>query len=133
MERIILQRSSQGATDEVIASELTAQGYRSPMHPFVLPSTVKIIRLKHGQFQVRSQSHPRHVAGALTLSQIAKALDIAPHWIYDRINNGCIQITKDTQTNLYLFPDDPATLAQFQQLRAGILKELRFSKEHQDA
>ena len=133
MERLILQRSAQGATDEVIASELTAQGYRSPMHPFVLPSTVKIIRLKHGQFQVRSQSHPRHVAGALTLSQIAKALDIAPHWIYDRINNGCIQITKDTQTNLYLFPDDPATLEQFQQLRAGILKELRFSKEHQDA
>jgi DNA invertase Pin-like site-specific DNA recombinase len=133
MERIILQRSSQGATDEIIASELTTQGYRSPMHPFVLPSTVKIIRLKHGQFQVRSQSHPRHVAGALTLSQIAKALDIAPHWIYDRIDNGCIQITKDTQTNLYLFPDDPATLEQFQQLRAGILKELRFSKEHQDA
>jgi hypothetical protein len=133
MERIILQRSVQGATDEVMASELTAQGYRSPMHPFVLPSTVKIIRLKHGQFQVRSQSHPRRVAGALTLSQIAKALDIAPHWIYDRINNGCIQITKDSQTNLYLFPDDPATLEQFQQLRAGILKELRFSKEHQDA
>jgi DNA invertase Pin-like site-specific DNA recombinase len=133
MERISLERSAQGATDEGIASELTAQGYRSPMHPFVLPSTVKIIRLKHGQFQVRSQSHPRRVAGALTLSQIAKVLDIAPHWIYDRINNGCIQITKDSQTNLYLFPDDPATLEQFQQLRAGILKELRFSKEHQDA
>jgi Recombinase zinc beta ribbon domain len=133
MERIILQRSAQGATDEVMASELTAQGYRSPMHPFVLPSTVKIIRLKQGQFQVRSQSHPRRVAGALTLSQIAKALDIAPHWIDDRINNGCIQITKDSQTNLYLFPDDPATLEQFKQLRAGTLKELRFSKEHQDA
>jgi Recombinase zinc beta ribbon domain len=46
MERIILQRSAQGATDEVMASELTAQGYRSPMHPFVLPSTVKSIPLK---------------------------------------------------------------------------------------
>jgi DNA invertase Pin-like site-specific DNA recombinase len=133
MERIILERSAQGATDEIIATELTAQGYRSPMHPFVLPSTVKIIRLKHGQFQVRSQSHPRQVEGALTLSQIAKALDIAPHWIYDRINNGCIQVTKDTQTNLYLFPDDPATLEQFKQLWAGTLKTLRFSKEHQDA
>ncbi len=133
MERIILERSAQGVTDEIIATELTAQGYRSPMHPFVLPSTVKILRLKHGQFQVRSQSHPRQVEGALTLSQIAKALDIAPHWIYDRINNGCIQITKDSQSNLYLFPDDPATLEQFKQLRAGTLKTLRFSKEHQDA
>jgi DNA invertase Pin-like site-specific DNA recombinase len=133
MESIILERSAQGATDEIIATELTAQGYRSPMHPFVLPSTVKIIRLKHGQFQVRSQSHPRQVEGALTLSQIAKALDIAPHWIYDRINNGCIQIIKNSQTNLYLFPDDPATLELFKQLRAGTLKTLRFSKEHQDA
>jgi hypothetical protein len=32
-----------------------------------------------------------------------------------------------------LFPDDPATLEQFKQLRAGTLKKLRFSKEHQDA
>ncbi len=133
MERIILERSVQGATDDLIATELTAQGYRSPMHPFVLPSTVKIIRLKHGIFQVRSQSHPRQVKGAFTLSQIAKTLDIAPHWIYDRIHNGCIQITRDSQTNLYLFPDDPATLEQFRQLRAGTLKTLRFSKEHQDA
>jgi DNA invertase Pin-like site-specific DNA recombinase len=133
MERIILARSGQGASDEVIAEELTAQGYRSPMRLVVLPSTVKSIRLKHGILQVRSQSHPRQVKGALTLSQVAKALDIAPHWIYDRINNGCIQISKDSQTNLYLFPDDPATFEQFRQLHAGILKELRFSKEHQDA
>src|SRR5205823_2948560 len=47
MERIILERSGQGAPDEVIAAELTAQGYRSPMRLVVLPSTVKTIRLKH--------------------------------------------------------------------------------------
>jgi DNA invertase Pin-like site-specific DNA recombinase len=133
MERIILQRSRQGATDEIIAQELTSQGYRSPMQLFVLPSTVRIIRLKHGQFQVRSQSHPRHVPGSLTLTQIAKRLDIAPHWIYDRINNGTIQITKDPRTHLYLFPDEPATLEGFKQLREGRLKKLRFSKGHQDA
>ncbi len=126
MERIILERSVHGATDELIATELTAQGYRSPMHPFVLSSTVRIIRLKHGQFQVRSQSHPRHVAGALTLTQIAKTLDIAPHWIYDRINNGTIQITKDPTMHLYLFPDEPATLEGFKQLHEGTLKMLRF-------
>jgi hypothetical protein len=133
MERIILQRSKQGATDEIIAQELTAQGYRSPMQPFVLPSTVQIIRLRHGQFQVRSQSHPRHVDRALTLTQIAKTLDIAPHWIDDRINNGSIQITKDVTTHLYLFPDEPATLEGFKQLREGRLKTLRFSMEYQDA
>lgn len=103
------------------------------MRPFVLPSTVQIIRLKHGQFQVRSQSHPRHVPGSLTLTHIAKRLDIAPHWIYDRINNGTIQITKDPRTHLYLFPDESATLEGFKQLREGQIKKLCFSKGHQDA
>jgi DNA invertase Pin-like site-specific DNA recombinase len=133
MERLVLERSAQGIADEVIASELTAQGYRSPMHPFVLPSTVRTLRLKHGQFQVRSQSHPRHVAGSLTLTQLAKLLDIAPHWIYDRINNGTVQITKDVTTHLYLFPDEPATLQGFRQLVKGTVKKLNFSRGHQDA
>lgn len=124
MERLVLERSVQGVPDEVIATELTEQGYRSPMQPFVLPSTVKLMRLRHGIFQVRSQSHPRQVAGSLTLSQLAKALDIKPHWVYDRINNGTIQVRKDPATRLYLFPDTPATLEQFRQLRAGTLKTL---------
>lgn len=126
MERLVLERSVQGATDDMIARELTAQGYRSPMRPFVLPSTVRGLRLKHRQFLVRHQSHPRHVAGSFTLTQIAKELDIAPHWIYDRINNGSIQISKDSQTRLYLFPDSPATLEQFNALRAGTVKTIRF-------
>jgi DNA invertase Pin-like site-specific DNA recombinase len=126
MERLVLERSAQGATDEGIAHELTTQGYRSPMHPFVLPSTVRGLRLKHRQFLVRHQSHPRRVAGSLTLTQLAKALDIAPHWIYDRINNGCIQISKDAKMRLYLFPDQPATLEQFKALRAGTVKTIRF-------
>ena len=133
MERLVLERSAQGISDEEIARELTEQGYRSPMHPFVLPSTVQMLRLKHGQFRVRSQSHPRRVAGSLTLTQLAKALDIAPHWIYYRINNGTLSITKDTTTHLYLFPDEPATLEGFRQLLKGTVKKLDFSRGHQDA
>jgi DNA invertase Pin-like site-specific DNA recombinase len=133
MERLVLERSAQGIPDEVIASELTAQGYRSPMHSFVLPSTVRGLRLKHRQFLVRHQSHPRHVAGSLTLTQLARELDIAPHWIYDRINNGTIHITKDATTHLYLFPDEPATLDGFKLLIQGTVKKLNFSRGHQDA
>src|SRR5206468_5714419 len=106
----------------------------SPSNPSLRPArNVRNHWLKTGQIPVAGPTQPRQGEGALTPLQIPQALDIAPHWIYDRINNGCIQISKDSQTNLYLFPDDPATLEQFQQLRAGILKELRFSKEHQDA
>jgi hypothetical protein len=102
MEQIILERSQQGQSDEEIAEHLTALGHRSPMRPDrVLPSTVKTVRLKHRIFQVRSQSHPRRVPGYLTLPQVATAVDVTHHWIYDRINNGTIQIVKDTQTGLY--------------------------------
>jgi DNA invertase Pin-like site-specific DNA recombinase len=134
MEQIILERSQQGQSDEEIAEHLTALGHRSPMRPDrVLPSTVKTVRLKHRIFQVRSQSHPRRVPGYLTLPQVATAVDVTHHWIYDRINNGTIQIVKDTQTGLYLFPDEPETLERFKQLKQGKLKKLRFSVEYQDA
>jgi DNA invertase Pin-like site-specific DNA recombinase len=133
MERIILDLSREGKLDDEIAEHLTALGHRSPMEPnFVLPSTVRGIRIKHGIFQVRSQSHPRSVPGYLTVSQIAQTLDISAHWIYDRIHNGCIQISKDAKTGLFLFPDHPDTLEQFRKLKAGDSQNLRFSMEYQD-
>jgi DNA invertase Pin-like site-specific DNA recombinase len=133
MERMILERSTAGILDEAIAQELTDLGYRSPMGLVVLPSTVKGIRLKHGIFHKRSQSHPRRIEGALTISQIATALDIDLHWIYDRIHNGTIQVDKDPITRLFLFPDSPTTLEQFRQLHSGKFQTLRFSRGHQDA
>lgn len=126
MERIILEQSARGVADEEIAQELTAQGYRSPRGPNVLPSTVRGIRRKHRLFRQRSQSHPRQVDGSLTVSQVARALDLPPHWIYDRIYNGTIQITKDSDHGIFLFPNTPATLDQFQQLKDGTLQSLRF-------
>ena len=128
MEQIIINLSRQGQTDEAIAAHLTSLGHRSPRNPeIVLPNTVKIIRLKHRIFQKRSQSHPRHIPGYLTLPQIARNLGVPPHWLYDRINKGSIQIAKDQQTGLYLFPDNPETLVKLQQFKSGILKNLRFS------
>ena len=133
MEKIILDLSRKGKTDEEIAEHLTTLGHRSPMQTDrVLPSTVQIIRLKYGIFQKRSQSHPRRIDGYLTVPQVAGQLDISPHWMYDRINNGCIQVVKDPETGLYLFPDEPNTLEMFKDLKDGNLKNLRFSREHQD-
>jgi DNA invertase Pin-like site-specific DNA recombinase len=128
MEKIILDLSNAGQSDEEIVEHLTALGHRSPMQPSgVLPSTVKIIRLKHGIFHKRGQSHPRRIDGYLTVPQIAQRLDIPRHWVYDRIHNGCIQIAKDPETELYLFPDEAATLEMFKALREGKLYNLRFS------
>ena len=124
MEQKIVQLSQQGKRDEDIAKELSAEGFRSPMSEHLLPSTVKTIRLKHGIMQKRSQSHPRRIAGYLTVPQIAKVLDLPKHWIYDRIHKGVIHVTRDTKTGLYLFPDKPSTLEQFRKLNDGLINTL---------
>ncbi|HTU20206.1 MAG TPA: recombinase family protein [Gemmataceae bacterium] len=133
MEKKILQLAKKGKTDEEIAALLTEQGHRSPKHSTVLPSTVRIIRLRHRLFRKRSQSHARHISGFLTVPEVAKAIEIVPDWIYSRIYNGTIEVARDAATKLYLFPDEPRTIALFKQLRAGKLKKLRFFGGYQDA
>lgn len=115
-----------GTSDDEIAQQLTRHGYRSPSRPAVLPSTVKGIRLKLGLMQNRSQSHPRRIAGYLTVPQLAKALAITPHWVYHQIKRGTVAISRDAGTGLYLFPDAPETLEAFRQLRAGQRTALRY-------
>jgi hypothetical protein len=117
MEQQILTLFTAGHSDEVIATQLTQQGYRSPKRPQVLPSTVKAIRLKHGLMQKRHQSHPRRMAGMLTVPQLARALAVTPHWGYHLIKRGVIASTRDPKTGLYLFPDCPDTLTLLRQLR----------------
>jgi len=119
MKDAILWMARERQTDEQIAQTLTTQGYRSPKASTVLPSTVRIIRLKHRILIRRNQSHPRHVPGYLTVPQLACKLGVTCHWLYDRIHNGTIHVTKDTTTKGFLFPDNPATLRKFRQLAHG--------------
>ena len=116
----------QGKTDEEIARYLTQRGHHSPRHTTVLCSSVKIVRLRHGLFRDRRQSHPRQVPGFLTVPQLTAKLELERDWIYDRIHNGTIRVALDVERRLYLFPDTPETLARFRRLRAGKLDSLRF-------
>jgi hypothetical protein len=128
-EQRLLTLCRQGLDDAAIAQQLTAEGFRSPMNPAaVLPSTVQCTRLKQGVMLSRHQSHPRRYPGYLTVSQLANALAVAPHWIYDRIHNGTIALSRDEATGLYLFPDRPDTRLRLQQLRDGQCDRLSFTQ-----
>jgi DNA invertase Pin-like site-specific DNA recombinase len=126
LEQQILSLTDQGYSDTEIAERLSENGFRSPLRDELLPSTVKGIRLKHRIFRKRSQSHPRHIPGYLTVPQLAQTLNISKHWIYDRIHNGTIAISRDKNTGLYLFSDQPSTLEQLKQLKNGKLHNLRY-------
>jgi hypothetical protein len=127
METAIVELSQLGQSDEEIAQHLTELGHSSPKNNrAVLPSTVATIRLKHRIFQKRSQSHPRHIPGCLTIPQIAPLLGVTAHWIYHGIRIGKIEMVRDDQTGLYLFPDQPETLDLLRRLKVGTVKNLRF-------
>jgi DNA invertase Pin-like site-specific DNA recombinase len=129
LEARVLQLHKAGKSDDVIARELSAAGFRSPLHQELLVSTVRGLRLKHRCFITRHQSHPRSVTGSLTVTQVAHRLGLSVHWLYDRIHNGQIQIQKDPATRLFLFPDHPSTLERLTHLRTGRLQQVGFGKE----
>lgn len=126
METQIVELAKKGIPDQQIALKLTQQGYRSPMNKTVLTSTVRTIRLKNRILINPSQSHPRKVLGFLTVSQIAKKLEVRNYWVYDRINNQGIQITKNPETGGYLFPDTPQTIEKLLKLKNGKVQKVLF-------
>jgi hypothetical protein len=124
MEPQILSLLTAGPSDEAIATQLTQQGYRSPTRPQVLPSTVKPVRLNHGLMPQRHQSHPRRMAGVLTVPQLARVLAVTPHGVSYLIRRGVIASTRDPTTGLSLFPDGPETLTTVRQLRDERLRQV---------
>jgi hypothetical protein len=85
MERLVVKLFKEGNTDKQIARRLTASGYRSPQKTYVLRSTVQTIRHRHGLLRggrVKGESRAHHVPGCLTLSQVARKLEVPNPWIY---------------------------------------------------
>jgi DNA invertase Pin-like site-specific DNA recombinase len=124
MEQRILELEAQGTSDETIATLLTQQGFRSPQRHTLLPSTVKTIRLQHRRIHRFRGPRPRHAAGFLTVPQLAQALGIKPHWLYHQIRCGRIDVKRDPNTGLYLFPDRPSTLAKFRRFQCGAVRRV---------
>lgn len=126
MVKQILALEAQGISDDEIARRLTEQGFRSPLGDTVLPSTVKTIRLQHGRLHRFRGPRPRRMVNHLTLPQVAQRVGVKPHWLYNLINRGVVEIDRDPTSGLYLFPDRPETLDQLQRLKAGTIKKVSY-------
>jgi hypothetical protein len=114
----VVELAKQGLPDKQIAFLLTAEGLRSPSCSHVLPATVERIRYQHGIRRRPDHHCPRHaVPGYLTVLQIARRLNVPSDWIYSRIYNGQINVTRDTNTKTYLFPDTSQAMATLERLR----------------
>jgi len=127
MEKMILELFDQGQSDEEIAAHLTTLGYRSPLRmDVVLTTTVRDIRRRHGRLRPRPGMPPLAMPGYLTIPQLAYLLGVTPEWFYYRIRMGKIQIGKDAETAIYLFPDNADTVAQLRCFQAGECDSVSF-------
>lgn len=126
IEETIVSMANQGCTDKQVAEHLTKVGHRSPRSRIFLPTTVRQVRLEHGIVRQVNRCSPHVVPSYLRPHQLAKILKIKPHWIYDRIRNGTIQVARHPKYNAYLFPDAPDTVTKFTHLLAGKVAKLAF-------
>lgn len=125
MEARVLELEAAGKSDADIAETLTRQGFRSPRSDKLLISTIRVIRSKHGRLRRVIKHRPRRVAGFLTTPEVAERLGVQPHWLYRRIKRGRIDIRRDPDKNMYLFPDDAQVMEDLCALRDGTLTEVR--------
>ena len=58
------------------------------------------------------------------MAELARRLQVSRDWIERRIRNGTIAIARDTASRRFLFPDADATLARFEELKAGLVDHL---------
>ncbi len=130
MEQSIIELSKEGKTDAEIAKYLEKQGHRSPScsKNIVLESTVANIRLKNNIMREKNKAQPLKVSGYLTVTQIAKILNVTKSWLYYRINNGQIKIRKDDSKakGKYLFEDTPETVRILMDFKNGKFNNTNF-------
>jgi hypothetical protein len=106
----------QGLDDEQMATQLTAEGFRSARALVVSPTTVGKIRRQQGWPLMLEQSrHALQLQGQWTPRGLAVRLGVERAWVYRRIYNGTIPaqyVTRHPQAGIYLIQDAPELIDQ---------------------
>lgn len=124
MEARLLELARNGVDDATIAEILTQEGHRSARRSYVPVRTVQVVRQRHRVLQNSAATRARHIRGWLTITEVAKRLNVSREWIKRRIHNGTIAIQRDPYDKRYLFPDTPVTITALQGIKAGLRRHL---------
>jgi len=116
MEQRVCELAAAGHYDDEIARMLTAEGHRSPWRGTeVLASTVRSIRIRHG-VKVRQRTRWPAVSGCLTVTQLARRLQLPQKWIYTQLRRGALRTVAEP-SGRYLFPDTEPAMQAIRELR----------------
>jgi hypothetical protein len=109
----------QGLSDQQMAEQLTAEGFRSARALDISRNTVLKIRMKQGWLLLLGQSrNALSVQGHLTPRGLAARLGVERSWVYRHICNGVIDpkhVMRHPQ-GVYLIKDSPDLIAYLRQL-----------------
>jgi hypothetical protein len=97
--------------------------------------TVARIRCEQDRAAGRNprQRHKPSTAGGLTATRIAALLGVHRQWVYHYIYRGTLKLDRDPTTGQYLIPNTPEALALLYLLHDGLIQNIDFTTEHQDA
>ncbi|MFL5336396.1 MAG: helix-turn-helix domain-containing protein, partial [Geminicoccaceae bacterium] len=84
-------------------------------------------RQRHRVLRGTSRTHPHHLPGWLTISELARQLQVSRSWIDRRIRDGTIAIRRDVAAKRYLFPETEDSRAALQRLMSGEAHHLDFA------
>lgn len=127
MEAKLLEWAAQGVDDAAIADRLTKAGHRSARCSYVPVTTIRNVRRRHRILRQATPKRFYHPAGWLTVTELAKRLQVARSWIDRRIRAGAIAIKRDVVDKRFLFPDTDETLAAMQALKNGQEKHIQIA------
>ena len=119
MEAKLLEWARQGVDDAAIADRLTKEGHRSARCSYVPVTTVRHFRQHHRILRQATPKRELPSGGWLTVTELAKRLQVARSWIDRRIRTGTIEIERDAVDTRFLFPNTEETLAAMQALKTG--------------
>lgn len=126
IEETIVKLFKEGKIDKQIAKDLTRKGHRSPHAETFLPSTVTAIRIKLGLYYGHRKNQGIEIANHLTVSQLAKRLQVPAYWINYKIKSKKIIVEKPENRCYYLFPDSHDTIEKLENLRDGKIAIVNF-------
>jgi DNA invertase Pin-like site-specific DNA recombinase len=124
----ILELSTQGYQDAVIAQRLTEEGFRSARRLVISPKTVEKIRRTHGQKALTGVFNAAdQIEGCWTVGGLARHLGMSSDWVRNRIVRGQVPARHHPLTGRYLIADDPAILELLKREVARIPARRAFS------
>jgi hypothetical protein len=124
--------TDEGLENTEIAERLNHESFIPCRGASFTGTIVAKLKRRHGLISNLEKLRRGEVSWAYTLPEIARRTGIDPCWIYRKIGDGTIKISRDPRYHCYLFPKDKKTIQIMRQLKSQEVRHVSIPKVHHD-